>query len=199
VLAGRHSLPGHGSSLAPATWALVDVSRSGCSPMLAPVPVATGSPPSAASSASCAAPPSHGFSLSTIPAMRRVYDVTVRLLGRPPQIHTQPPEYAVAKPSVYFAIHKAWGPPPRSLDGPPHDHHGRATPLRMRDREDTAHAARHRSRQSYPQDRTGRSSHVTKSRLTIVPAGRAPRANQPGRREGFPRLRRQRPPCGLRR
>jgi hypothetical protein len=68
-------LPGHGSSLAPATWALVDVSRSGCSPMLAPVPVATGSPPSAASSASCVAPPSHCFSLSRMPAMRRVYDL----------------------------------------------------------------------------------------------------------------------------
>jgi hypothetical protein len=78
VLAGRHSLPGHGSSLAPATWALVDLSRSSCSPMLAPVPVATGSPPSAARSASCAAPPSHCFSLLRMPAMRRVYDVIRR-------------------------------------------------------------------------------------------------------------------------
>jgi len=73
--AGGHSSPGHGSSLAPAIWAFVDVSRSGCSPMFAPLPVATGSPPLAASSASCAPAPSHCFSLSTMPVMRRVYDL----------------------------------------------------------------------------------------------------------------------------
>jgi len=74
LLAGRHSLPGQGSSLAPATWALVDLSLSGCSPTLAPMPVATGSPPSAASSASCALLPNHSLSLPRMPAMRRVYD-----------------------------------------------------------------------------------------------------------------------------
>ncbi|OLD98119.1 MAG: hypothetical protein AUG91_09830 [Actinobacteria bacterium 13_1_20CM_4_69_9] len=68
-------MPGHGSSLAPAIWASVDVSRSGSSPMFAPLPVATGSPPLAASSASCAPAPNHCFSLSTMPAMRRVYDL----------------------------------------------------------------------------------------------------------------------------
>jgi mannose-6-phosphate isomerase-like protein (cupin superfamily) len=67
-------LPGQGSSLAPATWALVDLSLSGCSPMLAPMPVATGSPPSAESSASCAGLPNHSFSLPRMPTMRRVYD-----------------------------------------------------------------------------------------------------------------------------
>jgi integrase len=41
------------------------------------------------------------------------------------------------------------------------DHHERSTPLGMRGREDTAHAARQCSRQLHPQDRTARSSHVT--------------------------------------
>jgi hypothetical protein len=90
VLAGRHSLPGHGSSLAPATWALVDLSRSGCSPMVAPMPVATGSPPSAARSASSAAPPSHCFSLLRMPAMRRVYDVILRHDPRRPYCGLKP-------------------------------------------------------------------------------------------------------------